>query len=68
MQKSNNSLTFSSFIRTIGRIYDMSFLISSVTAFLNKFFLLLRLFRIFVLGAAFNDIVGGLIEGTVIKR
>ena len=68
MQKSNNSPTFSSFVRTIDIISDMSFLISSATVFLNRLYLLLRLFRIFVLGTAFNDVLGGLIEGTVIKR
>ena len=65
-QKSNNNPTFSSFVRTIDRISDMSFLISSVTVFLNRLYLLLRLYRIFVLDAAFNDILGSLIEGTVI--
>ena len=51
----------------IDRISDMSFLISSLKAFLNKLYLLLCLFRIFFLGTVFNDVLGGLIEGTVIK-
>ena len=77
MQKSNKNPTFSSFVRTIGRISDMSFLISSVTVFSNKLYLLLRLFRIFFFwlggggggaGAAFNVVLGGLLERTVIKR
>ena len=40
LQKSNNSSTFSSFVRTIDRISDMSLLISSSTAFLNKLYLI----------------------------
>lgn len=81
MQIHHNSPTFCSLVRTIGRISDMPFLIFSVTVFLNRDSVsvsgdttwrqatsgsLISLpIQDFFLETAFNNVLAGLIEGTI---